>query len=72
MAELKTENTSQKKNKSYPILPLRNTVLFPHQVIPVYIGREQSLRLIEDLPKDGKKTIIVVAQKDGRRTNPKL
>jgi len=66
MTEKATENTPQKKqNKSYPILPLRNTVLFPHQVIPVYIGREQSLRLIEDLPKDGKKTIIVVAQKDG-------
>ena len=58
------------KIKSYPILPLRNTVLFPHQVIPVYIGREQSLNLIEDLPSDGEKYIIVVAQKDGSVENP--
>ena len=63
------ENTegskSNEKGKIYPILPLRNTVLFPHQVIPVYIGREQSLNLIDELPQNGKKTIVVVAQKDG-------
>ena len=55
---------------SYPILPLRNTVLFPHQVIPVYIGREQSLNLIDSLPKQGKKYIVVIAQKDGSVENP--
>ena len=48
-----------KKNekKVYPILPLRNTVLFPQQIFPVYIGREQSLNLIDSLPKQGKKYI---------------
>jgi len=54
----------------YPVLPLRNTVLFPQQIIPIYIGREQSLNLIEDLPDSGKKYIIVVAQKDGSVENP--
>ena len=54
----------------YPVLPLRNTVLFPQQIIPIYIGREQSLNLIEDLPSSGKKYIIVVAQKDGSVENP--
>ena len=54
----------------YPVLPLRNTVLFPQQIIPIYIGREQSLSLIEDLPESGKKYIIVVAQKDGSVENP--
>ena len=33
----------------YSILPLRNTVLFPNQIIPIYIGREQSLKLINDI-----------------------
>ena len=33
----------------YPVLPLRNTVLFPQQIIPIYIGREKSLKLISDL-----------------------
>ena len=54
----------------YPILPLRNTVLFPQQIIPIYVGREQSLKLISDLPKGGKKYIVVVAQKDGSVENP--
>jgi ATP-dependent Lon protease len=47
-----------------PIMALRNTVLFPQQVIPIYVGRERSLKLIEDLPET-KRRIVVVAQKDG-------
>jgi len=54
----------------YPVMPLRNTVLFPQQVIPTYIGRERSLKLIDDLPM-GKKMIVVVAQEDGAQENPK-
>ncbi len=52
-----------------PVMPLRNTVLFPQQVIPLYIGRERSLRLLRELPS-GKKTIIVVAQREGSVENP--
>ncbi len=52
-----------------PIMALRNTVLFPQQVIPIYIGRERSLRLIEDLPEN-KKRIVVVAQREGSIENP--
>jgi ATP-dependent Lon protease len=58
-------------NKVYPVLPLRNTVLFPNQIIPIYIGREQSLKLVSDISKLDDKTIIVVAQKDGNKENPK-
>lgn len=55
---------------TYPVMPLRNTVLFPQQVIPIYIGRERSLKLIEELdPKD--KHIVVVAQEDGSIEDPK-
>ena len=32
------------ESESYPIMPLRNTVLFPQQVIPIYIGRDKSLK----------------------------
>ena len=59
-----------KLKKIYPILPLRNTVLFPNQIIPIYIGREQSLKLISDVNKEEDKNIIVVAQKDGNKENP--
>ena len=65
-----TEKTDDKL-EIFPILPLRNTVLFPQQIIPIYVGREQSLKLIADLPKGGKKYIVVVAQKDGSLENPK-
>ena len=51
--------------KAYPVLPLRNTVLFPAQIIPIYIGREQSLKLVEDVSNLDDKTIMVVSQKQG-------
>ena len=50
--------------EEFPVMPLRNTVLFPQQIIPIYIGREQSLKLIADLPS-GRKMLVVVAQRDG-------
>ncbi|MCK4903668.1 MAG: LON peptidase substrate-binding domain-containing protein, partial [Candidatus Marinimicrobia bacterium] len=64
------ETTGSNKTEIYPVMPLRNTVLFPQQVIPIYIGREKSLKLIEELdPKD--KHIVVVAQEDGSIEEPK-
>ena len=57
--------------KAYPVLPLRNTVLFPAQIIPIYIGREQSLKLVEDVSKLDDKTIMVVSQKKGSVEHPK-
>jgi ATP-dependent Lon protease len=52
-----------------PILPLRNTVLFPGVIIPINIGREKSLRLVKDAYKQGS-LIGVVAQRDTRTENP--
>jgi ATP-dependent Lon protease len=46
-----------------PILPLRNTVLFPGVIIPITIGRDRSVKLIKEADK-GNKTIGVVSQKD--------
>ena len=46
-----------------PILPLRNTVLFPGVIIPITIGRDRSIKLIKDAEK-GNKTIGVLSQKD--------
>lgn len=75
MSEKYSKDSVMKSNDSnktgiYPVMPLRNTVLFPQQVIPIYIGREKSLKLIEELdPKD--KHIVVVAQEDGSVENPK-
>jgi len=52
-----------------PILPLRNTVLFPGVVIPITAGRDQSIKLIKEANK-GDKTIGVVAQKNESTENP--
>ena len=57
------------ESESYPVMPLRNTVLFPQQVIPIYIGRDKSLKLINELPSSSKH-IVVVAQEDGSIENP--
>ena len=53
-----------------PILPLRNTVLFPGVVIPITAGRDTSIKLINDA-NNGSKVIGVVAQKDEEVENPK-
>ena len=53
-----------------PILPLRNTVLFPGVVFPVTVGRDKSIKLINDAYKKDK-TIGVVAQKDQGVEDPK-
>jgi len=52
-----------------PILPLRNTVLFPGVVIPITVGRDRSIKLIREAYK-GDKTIGVVAQKDASIEDP--
>ena len=54
----------------YSVLPLRNTVLFPNQIIPIYIGRKASLDLINDIGDSENKDIVVVAQKDGNVESP--
>ncbi len=52
-----------------PILPVRETVLFPNAILPLTVGRESSLKLISDL-KEEDKFIGVVAQRDPRVDNP--
>src|SRR5262245_42067040 len=52
-----------------PILPVRNTVLFPGVVIPITVGRDKSIKLVKDAYQ-GEKTIGVVAQNDQRIEDP--
>jgi len=54
--------------RSLPVLPVRDTVLFPHAVLPLTVGREGSVQLINSLGED--KTIIVVAQREARVDSP--
>ena len=58
----------EQKNRPLPVLPVRDTVLFPHAVLPLTVGRESSVNLINSLGED--KTIVVVAQREARIDNP--
>jgi len=54
--------------RTLPLLPVRDTVLFPHAVLPLTVGRESSVQLINSLGED--KTIVVVAQREARVDAP--
>src|SRR3954470_22664796 len=68
MPQDKDKDKDNEKDKSLPILPVRDTVLFPHAVLPLTVGRESSVQLINSLGED--KTIIVVAQREARVDSP--
>jgi len=55
--------------RQIPVLPVRDTVLFPHAVLPLTVGRESSIQLIESLGEE--RAIIVTAQLDPRLDSPK-
>src|SRR5512134_3367491 len=53
----------------YPILPLRDIVVFPHMIVPLFVGREKSVRALEDVMKDDKQ-ILLVTQKNAAQDDP--
>ena len=53
----------------FPVLPLRDIVVFPHMIVPLFVGREKSVRALEDVMKDDKQ-ILLVAQKNAGQDNP--
>jgi ATP-dependent Lon protease len=55
--------------RKIPVLPVRDTVLFPHAVLPLTVGRESSIQLIESLGEE--RAIVVAAQLDPRLDAPK-
>ncbi len=52
-----------------PLLALRELVIFPQQVVPLFVGREKSVRAIEESQRENK-LIMLAAQKDARASNP--
>ena len=57
------------QNTKYPVLPLRDIVVFPHMIVPLFVGREKSVRALEDVMKDDKQ-ILLVAQKNATQDDP--
>ena len=53
----------------YPVLPLRDIVVFPHMIVPLFVGREKSVRALEDVMKEDKQ-ILLVTQKNAAQDDP--
>ena len=56
-------------SQNYPVLPLRDIVVFPHMIVPLFVGREKSVRALEDVMKEDKQ-ILLVTQKNAGQDNP--
>ena len=57
------------KLECYPVLPLRDIVVFPHMIVPLFVGREKSVRAL-DVVEDGENEIMLIAQRDATVDEP--
>lgn len=55
--------------ETLPVLPLRDIVVFPHMIVPLFVGREKSIRALEDVMREEKR-ILLVAQKNPADDDP--
>ena len=60
---------TKSQSLSYPVLPLRDIVVFPHMIVPLFVGREKSVRALEDVMQDDKQ-ILLSAQIDPTADDP--
>ncbi|SEW16434.1 ATP-dependent Lon protease [Cognatiyoonia koreensis] len=56
-------------SSSYPVLPLRDIVVFPHMIVPLFVGREKSVRALEEVMQDDKQ-ILLASQIDPTEDDP--
>jgi len=57
------------RGQIFPVLPLRDIVVFPHMIVPLFVGREKSVRALEDVMADDKQ-ILLVTQKNAAQDDP--
>jgi ATP-dependent Lon protease len=67
MSESRTPDT-----ELFPILPLRNSVVFPASVVPINVGRARSVRLVEDLVGQERAVVGIVSQRDAEVDEPRF
>jgi ATP-dependent Lon protease len=68
MEDSMNENELQ-RTSLYPVLPLRDIVVFPHMIVPLFVGREKSVRALEDVMKDDKQ-VLLATQKNAAQDDP--
>jgi len=74
LAELMNETTKpidKNVDGMLPVLPLRDIVVFPHMIVPLFVGREKSVYALEEVMKSGKQ-ILLLAQKDPEKDDPQV
>lgn len=64
-----TEQLPKKTNHILPVLPLRDVVVYPHTVMPLFVGREKSVKALEQVMSTDKK-VMLLAQRDVKQDNP--
>ncbi len=69
MSDLTHESNESDDTLTYPLLPLRDVVVFPHMVIPLFVGRPKSIKALEVAMESGKH-ILLVAQKSAAKDDP--
>jgi ATP-dependent Lon protease len=57
------------KTAIFPVLPLRDIVVFPHMIVPLFVGRDKSVKALEDVMQDDKQ-ILLVSQKNAGQDDP--
>jgi ATP-dependent Lon protease len=67
--EMTAENKGPVSGELLPVLPLRDIVVFPHMIVPLFVGREKSVRALEAVMKEDKQ-ILLVAQKNAAQDDP--
>jgi len=64
------EKTQSETNGLYAVLPLRDIVVFPHMIVPLFVGREKSIRALEEAMREDKQ-IFLATQKNAADDDPK-
>ena len=71
VSKVTDDSSSPGERLVLPVLPLRDVVVFPHVVIPLFVGREKSIRALDLAMKAGKR-IMLIAQKDEAEEDPSI
>ena len=70
MAEWNQDDAASAADEGFlPVLPLRDIVVFPHMIVPLFVGREKSVHALEEVMRSGKQ-ILLLAQKDAAEDDP--
>lgn len=70
MSRKKKEEIDETLLQVHPVLPLRDIVVFPHMIVPLFVGRDSSVAALEDAMSAPNKTILLLTQKNSTDDNP--